>query len=160
MGTEAKTIEQRLAEQLNEKDREIRELTIKIEDLEQSLRGADSQWTLHVRLPKEQTLPLPRLELVWEPDGYVGQEWYERVAKYRLVYRAFWGDVLAIPLGETRVKGGYGTEPPIRAGKIEMPFRDGAHICHDMAALRLPGFLVCGDVVENITHLAGKPCDR
>lgn len=155
-----KTIEQLLADQINEKDCEIRKLHQRIEEMEKDLRGADSGWTLHQTLERQQTLPVPRLELVWEPDGYEGAEWYERVAKYRLVYRAFWDDVLAIPLGETHVKGGSGKQPPIHDGKIEMLFRDGAHICHDMAILRLPGFLICGDLVQDISYLAGKPSDR
>jgi hypothetical protein len=41
-----------------------------------------------------------------------------------------------------------------------MPYRDGAHICHDMATFKLPGFLVCGDVVNDISDLAGQPNKR
>lgn len=160
-----KTIEDRLNEQLAAKDQEIERLRGKIEKLEQDLRGAESGWTIHEKLPAEQTLPVPRLEMVALPNGYDGNEWYETIFKYRLVFKALWGDVLAIPLGETSRKGGSGRRPIYEegspyAGRVDMPFRDGAHICHDMGVLKLPGFAICEDVVTDLSNLAGKPHER
>lgn len=159
-----KTIEERLNEQLNEKDREIDKLEAQIEQLKRDVRSADSGWTIHEKLDSEQTLPVPRLEILILPNGYKDNPWYERICKYRLIYKHFADDVLAIPIGETKVSGGDGRRPVYvggpHDGKPEMPHRDGAHICHDMAALKLPGFLICEDVVADISHLAGKPEER
>ncbi len=158
MGT---TADERLTEMLDQKDAEIDGLREKVDRLTRDVEQAEAGWTMHVQLPKEQALPVPRLELVWEPRGRGDMPWYTRIAKYRLVYRAFWDDVLAVPMGQTKVSGGRGTEPPIGSnGEIDMPFREGAHICHDMEVLKLPGFRICGDVVQDISHLSGKPDER
>lgn len=161
---EMKTIEERLNEQLHQKDREIRKLEARIEELERDVRSADAGWTIHAKLDTEQTLPVPRLEIIVEANGYTDNPWYERIYTYRLIYKALWGDVIAIPIGRTTSQGGDGRRPVFTdgpyAGKVQMPFRDGAQICHDMQALKLPGFLVCEDVVTDISHLADKPQER
>ena len=159
-----KTIEDRLNEQLAAKENEIGDLREQIERLKRELTNSANGWTVPIKLDDAQTLPVPRLEISAEPGGPVSEPWRRCVFKYRLVYRAFWDEVLAIPLGRTMRDGGRGTRPVFdggpNAGKVEMPHRDGAHICHDMDVFKLPGFLVCEDVTTDISHLAGKPHER
>ena len=155
------TVEDRLNEQLNQKEQEIAKLNQQIEDLQCKLRGIKSGWMAHETLDKEQTLPVPRLEIVWFPMGGDDREWSSRHALYRLVYESFWGDVIGVPLGSTSVNGGCRGERPVyreteNTFRIEMPFRDGAHICHDMEKLKLRGFLICEELVQEITGLDAK----
>lgn len=160
----AKTPEQHLAEQLDAKDETIAELEEQIEELTNDLKVAENGWLAHEVLSREQMLPVPRLEIEVIGAGRSDDmKWYTREYRYRMVYRATWGDVLGILLGHTTSQGGGpGQERPIykegpHAGKPYMPHRDGAHICNDMAQLKLPGFLICEEVVADISHLAGKP---
>ena len=166
MGSEKKTIEERLAEQLDAKDEEIAKLEDRLHELQNQLKTSENGWLAHEKLSQEQTLPVPRLEIEVIAVGRSDEmRWYSREYKYRLVHKAFWGDIIGIPLGHTSSQGGNGQERPVytigpHAGKPHMPYRDGAHICHDMEALKLPGFLICEEVVCDISHLAGKPDKR
>ncbi len=64
-----------------------------------------------------------------------------------------------VPLGHTKV-GGDG-RPQIRGdGSIRLPFRDGAHIYHDMKQLGLPGFAILEDKVEPLAHDSGAEVER
>lgn len=142
--SEKLTAIERLEEQLNEKDARIEELEEQVRALEGRVDQADAGWSLPEKLPAEQTLPVPRLEMVWQKDG--GDSWYRRVAVYRLVYRHFLGHCMTLPLGRTTVEGGQADGEPIdHDGKISLPFRDGTHIHHDAAHLKLPAFAVLGD---------------
>lgn len=85
--SEKMTAIERLEGLLDEKDEELRELREQIRDLEARLEGVRDGWTIHVDLPKEQTLPVPRLELVFEPTGSEPAPWQSWVIYYRLVYR-------------------------------------------------------------------------
>lgn len=152
MNEEDVTIADRLNSMLADKDKQIGKLRDTMEELRQSLRGAETKWTLHTKLDGEQTLPVPRLELFYEADGYEGREWCEFIVYYRLVYRHLLGHTMAVPLGETSIKGGNG-EAPIRDGKIDLPFRDGCHIRNEMKCLNLPGYAICGDVTEQLAQL-------
>lgn len=152
MDTDEVTIADRLNSMLIEKDREIGKLRDSIEELSQKLRGAESGWTLHTKLADDQNLPVPRLELLYEADGYEGREWCEFIVHYRLVYKHMLGHIMAVPLGQTGVKNGSG-EIPIRNGKIDLPFRDGCNIRNEMQHLNLPGFAICGDTTEQLDQL-------
>ncbi|MGK3995028.1 hypothetical protein [Sorangium sp. So ce1024] len=157
----AMTAIERLESLLNNKDEEIEGLESKIEDLEWKLRVAEGGWTAHEKLEAEQSLPVPRLELVYVPLGErKGYEWSRYEVLYRLVYRHLLGHAMAVPFSRTEISGGSGDGPPIRKGKLDLPFRDGAHICNDMGQLKLPGFAVCGERVDDLSHLAGKPQER
>lgn len=147
----------RLEELLDQKDARIEALESEIEKLENQLREAESGWCLHTKLDRKQELPVPRLEIVYRPLGErEGYEWSSYETVYRMVYRHLVGDIMSVPLGRTEICG-HGSGPPLRDGRLRLPFRDGAHICSDMAHLRLPGFAVCGDHVDDLTALAGKP---
>lgn len=147
---------ERLEELLNDKDTEIERLRGELEDAQQNVRGAHAGWSLPVRLPAEQVLPVPRLEIVVEADE---GRWYQRTSHYRLVYRHLLGHHLGVPLGVTITSGG-GDEPPVRNGRVDLPIRDGAHILNEAKCLRLPAYAVCGDVVEQIANADGEPVNR
>ncbi len=134
-----------LTEQLNERDAEIEELTRAVDLLEQTLRGAKSNWTLHTRLSNEQTLPVPRLEIVFQPDEQEGWGRYDAI--YRLVYRHEQDFIIGVPLGRTTVES-MRDEPPITNDRIDEPRRDSAHIRRDSISLGLPAYVVLGDRVE------------
>lgn len=159
--SEKLTALERLTEQLDAKDAELEELRSKLEEIED--RDA-YQWTRHRRIPKGDdlpNLPVPRLQIRYIPltDGAGRSDWYSYSAVYELVYRHFLGraeighdddpDLLAIPLSTTRINGG-GGRPPIREGRIDLPFRDGTHIVSDADHLKLPMFVICGDVVQPV----------
>ncbi len=98
------------------------------------------------RAEREDTsgLPVPRLELRWigEPEDTEG-EW-----EYNLVANHFAGGLVFYPLGNTEVMGG--TSAYLPNGRIQLPFRDGAHIKHDMKELKLPGFVIRGSKTETL----------
>jgi len=69
------------------------------------------------------------------------------------------GTVVFVPLGHTKV-GGDG-RPPIRGdGSIRPPFRDGAHIHHDLKQLGLPAFAILEDRVEPLAPDSGAEVER
>jgi len=86
-------------------------------------------------------LPVPRLELRCErvDDGY---EWV-----YSLVYKHFLDHIVFVTFSITRVSGAI---EPTGGGKLRLPMRDGAHIHHDMKELRLPGFAIYGETIEQL----------
>lgn len=100
-------------------------------------------------------MPCPRLELRWVKDG---DSWVARECIYSLVIPLGEFDIrstdaegrpreLSVEMSRTRVAGGDGS-PPIYEGKVDTPFRDGAHAEWDCEALggHLPIVAVCGDV--------------
>ena len=91
------------------------------------------------------TLPVPRLQILntfHERDG----DGYNLTAEYSLVTSHLIDPDYKIVLGVTRIgysSGDKGIDP------LYEPFRDGAHIRHDMWVLGLRGFVVgCGDFKE------------
>lgn len=147
---------ERLEEQLDAKDAEIRRLEDEIRETQDQLKSTESGWSLPEDLPKEQTLPVPRLEMLFfpHPDG-----WDECEMVYRLVYRHLLGHCVAVPFGSTTRKGGRAREPwDIRnPGKLDLPYRDGVHIRHDAFTLKLPAFAVFGEHVDTLEPLERKP---
>ena len=100
--------------------------------------------------------PAPRLEFEHVPDP----DWYRTTCFYWMVIPLKDSDIRRerdgkavfqewyVPLGSTTMTGGRG-EPPIYEGKVNTPFRDGAHAHFDREALGLPSlpiWAVCGDV--------------
>lgn len=92
-----------------------------------------------------QDLPAPRLQLRWECDE---ADSYERICHYELVLPLQKYDIrrdlapsgfAAIPLGRTKVSGGLGV---FLDGKVEEPFRDGAHARWDATLFGLPVYAV------------------
>lgn len=137
------TAQKHLLKLLDSKDKEIEELTTRINDLESKINHLRGGWTLHVTLPKKQKLPVPRLELVYEQL----YGWSEYAVNYHLVYRHLLGHCVAVPLGRTTIHGSH-ESTPIRVQRNgqrfpDMPFREGAHFREDMKTLKLPGFLIC-----------------
>lgn len=139
----AKTIEQRLAAQLDENDETIRELESQVEALEEQLRGARNGWAVHRKIDDDHPdLPVPRLEFVWTPSEY---GWGNTVAEYRLVRRHMLGHLECVPLGSTKVSSGAGKAPwdypdSEASPRNWLPFRDGCHAQHDAKHMGLPLF--------------------
>jgi len=145
------TVEERMAGLLDAKDAELDQLRTKIEVLQDKLDDEKWRWARHTKAA-EDALPVPRLEIryrrvsgTWRnPDA-----WETKEACYNLVYRHLVDGIVTVPLGLTRVDGGTGA-PPVVNGEVVLPYRDGAHIYHEMMTLGLPGFAICGDVVTDL----------
>lgn len=117
----------------------------------------DSDEAKPVPAPKwsELGMPLPRLQLTWEKldkpvDGYNWVCKYEMLmplTKYDIRNEPnYWG-FYAASLGGTRSDR---EGPPDRWGKLEAPFRDGAHALWDAIHLGMPAFVVYGDKYRRI----------
>ena len=163
MGSDKKTIEERLTEQLEKKDNEIEALQNEVNHLNNQLRNSANGVYAHRLMSSTQTLPVPRLEITVTPTGdQQFGKWYKRIYDYRLVIHSEWGDFIAVPLGRTDSMGGHRNETPVHmmgpyAGQPTVPFRLAHYICHDMRSLQLPGFVVCEELVRDISELANRP---
>lgn len=139
---EKKTVE-RLLELLEQKDKRIEELEVECINLEEELEQ-DTVWTRHRKVEKDvEGYPVPRLELRWERKN--NHTW---TCYYFLIKRHLLDHYEEIPLGQT-ARSGSGNEP-IFDGKIEMPFRDGAHACYDALHMGLPVYAVLDEKREKI----------
>lgn len=157
------TNEARLRELLDKKDAELEALREERDELRRQVRADPFLWALQGEVP-DRGLPVPRLEIEWTPHPVYG--WQEKTATYRLVYRHHLGHVGAVGMSQVISRSG-ATAPPLRPAtcdhrpnKIDLPHRDGAHICHDMVELKLPGFAICGGQIDDLSDLAGKPENR
>lgn len=145
---------ERLEAMLDEKDAEIESLQRKLNDAEERA-ARNHRWTAHIDSKEDPNpdLPIPRLEIRWRDiperertDGYAV------LIRYDLVIRHLLGDIVRIPIGGTRTD----RRREIWQGKVDLPFRDGAHIMHDAAHLRLPAYAIDG---EHVDCLTAGPCD-
>lgn len=142
----------RLEQLLNEREREVRELKEKLNEIEEQGDDKDWRWARHTRHDaKDETLPVPRLELRCTP---LDEDWYRWHWVYALVYRHVMGTAVYVPLGGTIVTGGNREEGPVRDGKLDLPWRDGVHIRHESEQFNLPAFAICGDIVQELTAAA------
>jgi hypothetical protein len=99
-------------------------------------------------------LPLPRLQLTWEKieppeDGYNWLCKYEiliPLPKHDIRNERKWG-FYAASIGGTR-RGG--ERPPDSYGKLDTPFRDGAHVRWDALHLGMPAYVVYEDKYRRI----------
>lgn len=106
----------------------------------------------------QDNLPMPRLQLVWEKQE-MQDSWTKSRCRYEMVLdsddvRSEDDKTVIISMGGTEVNGGRDKPPIYEDGKIETPFRDGVHIMNDSYALKLPAYVICGDVVNAITPIA------
>lgn len=135
-----------LGRRIEDLEAEVEKGNARAEELNDRLRSARAAWSLPVKLDNDGGLPVPRLELRIEQtdsdrDGYTWQ-W-----RYMLVHRHFRGDLVGVTLSITQTTGG---GVPMRGDKLDLPFRDGAHIRHDAATLNLPAFVTYKDRAEKI----------
>jgi hypothetical protein len=156
----------RLEELLDLKDRELEKAQHEVRELVSKLDCSESGWSLPVDVPEtglREGLPVPRLEMVYEPHGWEGEEWAVTLVWYRLVHRHFLGHCVGITLGQTRSTGGGMRSPVASVGKfregIDLPFRDGAHFRHDAPHLKLPAFVLVPSE-GYIEQLKSKPGDE
>lgn len=131
-----------LAEQLEEKESEIEDLKNELE------RVRSSEWTAHTNLtPKffgikkeELELTLPRIQVI------VKEQYREWVWIHGIVYQHFAKDYVFVPLDKTVVNPGNrdGSYPDLLKFEEyihDLPFRQGAHIIHDMLIFKLKAFI-------------------
>lgn len=135
-----------LHERIAELEGANEQLLEQVQQLEEALDGVREGWR-HRRADASlrDDLPVPRLEIEWWRRD---DDPYRRWAEYRLVARHLTGRLMAVPIGQTRCDGGDGSWPPTCRDQLDLPFRDGPHIHHDMAHLELPGYVLCGDRTE------------
>jgi len=131
---------ERLEALLNEKDRELAALR---EEERRHDYGEEWAWMRQSESDEAEGLPVPRLEIRWRRGDW---SW---LATYALVYRHLLGYVVVQPLGITKSNGGP-PGPPIYSGKVDTPYRDGAHIRHEMQTLNLPGYAICEGTVTKL----------
>lgn len=146
------TIEERLSEQLDQKDEKISELNQQIEDLASKLDAAEGAWTIPDKVDDVASLPLPRLEYRWaalyeNEDG--SPRWGEFKVTYSLVYMHLVDEVKSIALGITTIRSGNSDRKPWQPyadeRHVNLPFRDGVHGHHDAAHLGLPLYAITPD---------------
>ncbi len=132
------SVEERLNDDLYNKEREIEKLKEEVDDL--TYRD-DWKWRHIKHLSEEENmdLPVPRLEI-----RYRALDKYNVAADYALVYKHLLGHIEFCPLGSTRCS----SHSYIK--NLDLPFRDGAHIRHEMATLKLPGYVVGGSNFREI----------
>jgi hypothetical protein len=157
----SKTVIQQLEDLLNQRDAQIEELETKVRELEDASER-DWEWCRH-RAAKQDTdplLPLPRLEIrcVQETD-----DWYMWRWDYCFVYKHFLGQVIWVPLGQTRAQGGSGGPPRWAKehvkegrGEFQLPFREGVHVAHESETTGLPTFAILQGEYERISMREGK----
>ena len=94
-------------------------------------------------------LPVPRLELVWEPISK-DDCWNNWQCMLNLVFQHTLGQIIRIRCGMTR---SCRPKPPDFYPEFDTPFRDGVH-CMDMSGqLRLPAYVVVGEVAQFVQPL-------
>ena len=137
------TVQEKLNELLDQKIAKIEGLQERVCELEESLER-NWDWAAHKRFVKDPyNLPVPRLQIVAEPSMRYG--WVEETWTYSLVYKHFTGDIMFVPLGQTKRTGGRDEKPDIN----DLPFRDGAHIRYECFTLKMPAFSIVEDrIVE------------
>lgn len=130
-------LEERLNEQLIDAENKIYKLERKLED---SAHTDQWHWRHIFQISEEDNLglPLPRMEIRYRLDDH------NAYADYGLVLRHFTNHIDFIPLSSTRVSKDY-------AKKLELPYRDGAHIIFDKENLKLPAYIVYGKQAREIT---------
>lgn len=161
--------EKRLLELLTINDEKVYsanagEQAAKLEKQEQYKHWA---WAIHKELEEDPRpdLPLPRLELqvrdVTCPTQGQGMKWSSIEWLYCLVYPAFCGHVVFVPLGLTLERGGVSRsgdfpEPkPDGKGKFE-PFREQSNMRSDMKTFSIPAYIV---IEETDTIVPVQPFD-
>lgn len=134
----------RLNELLDMRDATIQELEAEVADLRRRLELDPKLWSMPVRLPSKQTLPVPRLHLEVTVTGGVMR------TQYGLVYQDPFDGVRDVPLQVSVRTGARFEMPPMFGDKIDVSGHYRTIARKDAAQLRLPAFLVCGDIVERL----------
>jgi hypothetical protein len=134
-------------EQIEEKDERILALEREVEDLEHKLDGERWGWAVHRDVKDNApSLPIPRLEIVGQKLSD-----YKVVWDYHLVYMHLCDGILELPIGRTTSSGSHRDFPRLdKDGRLDLPFRDGAHIHHDAVHLGLPAYVRVGDQVQEL----------
>jgi len=140
-------LEERLNGIIEEKEDKIEKLESEIEELKQNLNFSRLSWMMHQSLHDDKKMPFPRLEMRFKRLSV--KDWYSIEWTYGLVYKHFsetnTDNLLFIPFGNTTSNGGKGTFKGWldQNGKLQTPFRDGAHIHAESLLFNIPMFIVC-----------------
>jgi len=134
---------ERLEELLAAKDARIQRLENEFDkardEQERFENWLEYKWTKHQSFDSDPYgLPVPRLQIECTSTD---EEWHDRTWRYDLVYRHFLGSIEFIPLGLTISRGGRG-KPELVNVLHDLPFRDGSHIVHDSAVMKLPAYAI------------------
>ena len=136
---------ERLQELLDAKDTELCEVREQNEKLERELEGTLDGWRVAVELKDDESLPVPRLELVYEQI----RGWDDYRVTYRLVVKHLLGHLVGIPLSFTKIGG---RSCNVEPDHDHLPLRDGAHAAHDSTHLRCAVFkLMPGKSAEQVS---------
>lgn len=106
-------------------------------------------------------LPLPRIQMTWlrgdrTPDDAGRYTWFCRydlivpIADLDIRNDGHKSGMAVAPLGLTRTGYGRDRTPVEESGRLDTPFRDGAHAKWDAIRLGWPAFVVYGDIAERI----------
>lgn len=124
------------------------------------------KWELRPHSRTRSKLPCPRLEFEWVPSEQCG--WETKWCIYWLVLELGHVDIRAegedgklgvlleryIPMGETKITGS--DKRPVWNGKVETPFRDGAHAKWDRIAIGLPNLQTFARCEEDVTLIENE----
>lgn len=129
----------------------VRRLSETVKNLKDEVQ--ENSWqSVRVATSDNISLPLPRLEMRWVPtDG----KWDRYRVEYYLVKAHLLGEIREIPLGETTSSRFGEGKPWVIPGydpteRVDLPYRDGAHLCFDAYHLGLPAYGVTPDGVFKI----------
>lgn len=148
------TLEERLNETIEKKEYKIEKLKGEIAELKNTADLRNLEWQKHEYFKEselQKKLPFPRLEMRFNRIKSAGDDWYNVIWIYGIVYKHFaetYNDtMLFIPISKTTSNGGNGTfESHFKDGKLDTPFRDGVHIKADSKIFNLPAFIICEEM--------------
>lgn len=123
---------------------ELEKAEERIAALEWRINAYKGGWLLPENVEDTLGLPLPRLEMRWFKLYEYQEDWSSYRVVYSMVFCHLLDHCISIPLGMTTVQGGGKHRPPPWEGEVEilLPHRDGAHLHHDAAHLRMPAFAI------------------
>ena len=154
-----KTIEDRLNEELNAKEKEIKVIKRKLKEAEKNIDLERNKWMLISEFKEtelQKTLPVPRLEMRFTKQKHA-RDWSKVQWKYGLVYKHYSdynnndAELLFIPFGVTECNGNSRMlHQHIRNGKIYQPHRDQFNIISESILLSIPAYIICEEA--NLAH--------
>lgn len=156
------SIESRLSDIIDEKDKQLQELKEKLEQMELKTDLQNMAYQLHEHFEEsdlQKTLPYPRLEMRFRRiENHRGRkDWYNVEWHYGIVHKHYVDTrnnmMLFIPLGKTTSSGGGAEfEDHFHSGRLETPHRDIVHIFSESIVFGMPAYIICEEknIVQKI----------
>jgi hypothetical protein len=135
------TLAERLNKVIEEKEEKIQELQDEASNLRHRLEVAGE--FPQAPSPRDtEKMEVPRLEMVYIPSKRQG--WGDYLVIQRLVYQHFLGHLDWCGIDWTRVSPGRSDQdgPAQYDGKVDLPFRSGAHLHANSVLLKMPAYTV------------------